>query len=291
MVCSMTGYGYGSGTSEEIGLSIEIRAVNHRYLDLFFRLPKEMQRWEEKIRSVLKNRISRGRIEISVSIDNVPENVYSIRVNHSLLKAYHDALKGIKDHLSLNTDINMSHLLRFSDLLVVENRLSEDEQIGSLIETVLNEALTGLISQRSKEGDNLKTDLLERCSNIEKNIQDVNQRVPFVAEQYQKRLHQKLKDLEGGYFDESRILTECAVFAERSDINEELVRLNSHLQAFRESLNLSGAIGRKLDFILQEMFREINTVGSKSNDYEIAGLVVEIKTELEKMREQVQNIE
>ncbi len=291
MVCSMTGYGHGYGIKDDIGLSIEIRAVNHRYLDLFFRLPKEMQRWEEKFRSLIKSKLNRGRIEISVSIDNVPENVYTIKINHSLLVAYHEALNNIKDHLSLSTDINLSHLLKFPDLLMVQNDIGEDERVGLLIESVLEEALNSLVTQREREGNNLKADLMQRCTKIESHIKDAQERLPFVIEQYQKRLYQKLKDLEGGYFEESRILTECAIFTERSDINEEIVRLNSHLQAFRESLNLSGAIGRKLDFILQEMFREINTVGSKSNDYDIAGLVVEIKTELEKLREQVQNIE
>ncbi|MFY9114741.1 MAG: YicC/YloC family endoribonuclease [Dethiobacteria bacterium] len=287
----MTGYGYGYGSKSGLGLSVELRTLNHRYLDIFFRLPREMQVWEDKFRAQIKRKISRGRVEVNIMVDGVPDDVYEIKVNEPLLIAYHEAFRKMRDSLSLKEEIRLDHFIPLPDLLIVQNRMGEDERFASMVEDILEEALEKLITQREKEGGNLKGDLLERCLNLEKHFQDARKRVPMVLEQYQKNLYQRLKNLEGGCFEESRILTECAIFVERSDINEEIVRLESHLQVFKETLKLHGPIGRKLDFILQEMFREINTIGSKSSDIGLAGIVVEVKTELEKMREQAQNIE
>lgn len=291
MVCSMTGYGDAYGSESGMGLSVELRTLNHRYLDIFFRLPREMHIWEDKFRTLIKKKISRGRIEVSIMVESVPDDVYEIKVNEPLLIAYHEAFRKMRDSLSLEEGIRLEDFIRLPDLLIVHNRLGEDERFASMAEDIMAEALEKLIAQREKEGENLKGDLLKRSLNLEKLIEDARKRVPMVLEQYQKNLNRKLKDLEGGCFEESRILTECAIFVERSDINEEIVRLESHLQALGETLKLHGPIGRKLDFILQEMFREINTIGSKSGDISLAGIVVEVKAELEKMREQVQNIE
>ncbi len=291
MVFSMTGYGRGSGSAEGIGLTIEVRAVNHRHIDLFFRMPRELQQWEELLRSLIKEKIARGRIEVSVNIDDIPEDVFRVSVNHKLLKAYNDALNEVKDILAVVQEVNIEHLLRFSDIFVVENKVGEDGRMAALLREVLSVALNSLIEQREREGDNLQHDLLKRCDLVEDYANNLEKRIPLVTEAYRVKLAQKLKELEGGVFDEARILTECAFFADRSDVSEELVRLKSHFGAFRETLNSDCPVGRKLDFMLQEMFREINTVGSKGNDYEVAGLVVAVKTELEKMREQVQNIE
>ncbi|NLZ28885.1 MAG: YicC family protein [Firmicutes bacterium] len=291
MVCSMTGYGYESGSRSGLGLSVELRTLNHRYLDIFFRLPREMMIWEDRFRTQIKRKISRGRVEVNIVVDGVPDDVYDIKVNEPLLIAYHEAFGDIRAFLSLKGEARMEHFIQLPDLLIVQNRLGEDKRILLLAEDVLEGALEKLIVRREKEGKNLEEDLLERCSILEKLFQAARERVPAVMEQYRKNLQQKLKNLEGGYFEEGRLLTECAIFAERCDVNEEIVRLESHLQAFVETVKLHGPIGRKLDFILQEMFREINTIGSKSSDMEMAEIVVEVKTELEKMREQAQNIE
>lgn len=291
MVCSMTGYGYESGSRSGLGLSVELRTLNHRYLDIFFRLPREMMIWEDRFRTQIKRKISRGRVEVNIVVDGVPDDVYDIKVNEPLLIAYHEAFGDIRAFLSLKGEARLEHFIQLPDLLIVQNRLGEDKRIFLLAESVLEGALEKLIVRREKEGKNLEEDLLERCSNLEKLFQAARKRVPAVMEQYRKNLQQKLKNLEGGYFEEGRLLTECAIFAERCDVNEEIVRLESHLQAFGETVKLHGPIGRKLDFILQEMFREINTIGSKSSDIEMAEIVVEVKTELEKMREQAQNIE
>lgn len=291
VVYSMTGYGRGLGSIDGMSLTIELRSVNHRHIDLFFRIPRELQRWEETLRSIIKEKISRGRIEVTVNIDDIPEDIFNVRVNRSLLKAYNDALEEVKDILSLTHETSLSHLLKFSDILTIENKIGDDSRTENLLREALNEALQSLEGQRLREGSNLKNDLLQRCELVEKHTKSLQERVPLITDFYREKLEQKLKDLEEGFFDESRILTECAIFADRSDVSEELVRLRSHFGAFRETLNSEGPVGRKMDFMLQEMFREINTVGSKGNDYEVAGLVVQVKTELEKMREQVQNLE
>ena len=291
MVCSMTGYGYGYGEKDGVGIAIEMKSVNHRYLDLSFRLPKELQRWEEKIRGRVKDNIERGRVEIRLKLESVPEDMHTVQVNRSLVQAYHRALQDVNGIIGESNSVTCEHLLNFPEIFIVEDRLEDDEILSEAIEGGLMEALNGLLAQRKKEGENLRRDLLERCVTIEQNVEKADAKAPMVVENYRNRLQQKLKELEGGLDTEERVQTECAMFAERCDITEEIVRMRSHLQLFRETVQLEGAIGRKLDFILQEMFREINTLGSKGNNKEISGLVVEMKTDLEKMREQVQNIE
>ncbi len=291
MIKSMTGYGYGYSFKDDVGIGVEIKSTNHRHLDLFFRVPKELQYWEENIRSKIKEKVNRGHLEIRLTIENMPEEIYSIRVNRPLLIAYYEALSNIRDLLQLENKIELDHLLNFKDIFVVQDKLADDEGISSVIEEAVGVALKNLLDQKAKEGKNLDNDLRERCVKIEDYASAVNEKIPSMQERYREKLQQKLKELEGGNFEEDRILTECAIIAERSDITEEIVRIKNHLQLFRESLEATGAVGRKLDFILQEMFREINTIGSKASDSEISGHVVEMKAELEKMREQVQNIE
>ncbi len=291
MIKSMTGYGYGYSFKDDVGIGMEIKSTNHRYLDIFFRVPKELQFWEENIRSKIKEKVNRGHLDIRVTIESMPEEVYSISVNRPLVIAYYEALNNIRDLLELEGKIKLEHILNFKDIFETQDRLADDERMSSVIEESVEEALKNLLAQKAKEGGNLENDLKERCEKIQDYASAVNEKIPSIQERYREKLQQKLKELEGGNFEEDRILTECAIIAERSDITEEIVRVKNHLQLFRESLEATGAIGRKLDFILQEMFREINTIGSKAGDSEISGYVVVMKAELEKMREQVQNIE
>ncbi len=291
MVCSMTGYGYGYSLKENMGITIEIKSVNHRYLDLSFRLPKELQRWEELMRSRIREKVERGRLEIKLKVENMPEDMYSVQINYHLAQAYYEALQQVRDTLLMDDPVKLDQIISFPDVFMIQDRLEEDELISELIDDAIVKALKELISQKEKEGKNLADDLLDRCTNIEERMEKASEKAPIVVENYRHRLRQKIQELEGGVADEERILTECTIFAERCDITEEIVRMNSHLQLFRDSMNQAGAVGRKLDFILQEMVREINTIGSKANDNEISIWVVETKTDLEKMREQVQNIE
>ncbi len=291
MLTSMTGFGYGYAHEGDLGIAVEIKSVNHRYLDLFFRLPKELQKWEEKMRAGIKKQIVRGRIETKLTVESMPEESYTVRVNRPLVKAYQEAIKEIKGALALSDELELSHFLRFPDIIILQESLDEDERLARLIGDSLDKALQHLVSQRREEGINLRKDLLERCSRIEQYIEAAEARAPVVIENYRDRLQKKMKELEGGILEEGRVITECTIFAERCDITEELVRLQSHMQFFKEALNATEAVGRKLDFILQEMSREINTIGSKGNDKQLSLLVVDAKTELEKMREQVQNIE
>lgn len=291
MVRSMTGYGRGHVYTGGLGLSLEIKTINHRHFDLFIRQPKEFLFWEEELRSRLKKVISRGRVEIGVFLEEVPDGSYVVKINQALAHAYYQALEKIRSSLPLEGKVDLPLLVKFPDLLVVENHLSGDKFLAECMGDALDQALHALLRQREREGSYLRQDLEERCLYIEKCVREMEERSGMVVEEYRLRLQQKLADLSGGAFEEGRILMECAIIADRSSIAEELTRLKSHLAAFSDAFGLAEPVGRKLDFILQEMFREANTIGSKANDYALSSLAVEIKATLEKMREQVQNIE
>jgi len=291
LITSMTGFGRGYYKDHGIGVSVEIKSVNHRYIDIFFRLPRELHAWEDSIREIIKEYIHRGRVEVTLKIEDVPGEAYDLSVNLSLVQAYRDAMEEINSYLSLQDSISLDHFLKISDIFTVVNLLGEKAEMQEVIEKSVKEALNNLLTQRRKEGENLKKDLLEKCSRMQEHLKEIKKISPEIAEQHRIRLQKKLKDLLGDGWDENRIIAECALLAERSDIEEELIRAESHLQSFMEALETGEAVGRKLDFILQEMLREINTMGSKANHYGIASQVVEAKADLERTREQVQNIE
>ncbi len=291
MTYSMTGYGRGRSHQDSLGIMVEIKTVNHRYMDIFFRLPRELQSWEEFIREKVNERISRGRVEVSMALEQVPRDAYQLQVDDNLVSAYSEALSRIKGLLALEEPLTLDHLLRFTDIVSVASNLGEKEETRRALEEGIDAALSDLINQRKKEGEKLKSDLWTRSERLAKCMESVQEKAPQVAEKYRERLQNKLQELLGDGWDESKIITECALLAERSNIEEELTRCHSHLDNFKELLEAEEGVGRKMDFILQEMLREVNTIGSKANHYGIANQVVEAKSELEKMREQVQNIE
>ncbi|MBS4022490.1 MAG: YicC family protein [Dethiobacter sp.] len=293
MVSSMTGFGQADNDTDKIArIKVEIRSVNHRYLDISVRMSRGIQALEDKVRRSVQRSLGRGRVEIFITRHESEGDNVSVLLDRSLTVAYIKALEELKELCSLDENPDMGLLCRLPDVLRVEKQETSLEEIWEQLEPVLEKALSGLIEQRKTEGENLAADIMERLKAIKELVAQVDSRSPIVVEEYRRRLEERLqaylKDIET---DQARILTEAAIFADRSSINEELVRLRSHLAAYQQALSEQGPIGRKLDFLTQELFREVNTIGSKANDYDITRLVVDMKTELEKIREQVQNIE
>lgn len=293
MIRSMTGYGQGESSPDEVvRFKAELRSVNHRYLDVSIRMPREIQFLEDKVRRLVQHTVSRGRVDILISMRDDADDSVKVFLNQRLAKAYHQALVQMCELCSLEEQPGLEMLSRFPDVLRVEKEQADADKIWAELESVLKHGLENLLTQRSEEGARLITDFLMRLNVLAAAAKKVEVRGPVVVEDYRKRMADRLHDLLSQVeIDPGRVLTEVAIFADRSNVTEELVRLGSHITAFRDVLQEKVAVGRKLDFLTQELFREINTIGSKANDYEVAKLVVEMKTELEKIREQVQNIE
>ncbi|TDT61647.1 YicC/YloC family endoribonuclease [Fonticella tunisiensis] len=292
MIKSMTGYGRGSTEEDGKAFNVEIKAVNNRYLDINIRLPKQIYALEDNIRKYIASRISRGKIDVYINQEKFSDDDISINVDEQLAKAYYDAFIMLRDRFNLKDDIAVSLLAKSPEVITVENKEEDLEKTWEILSRALDEALDMFIDMRSREGLKLSRDIQERCAFIHRLVLDIEERSPRVVEEYREKISQRvsefLKDIE---LDQSRLLNEIAFFADKCNITEEIVRLKSHIDQFVNSLLSSEPVGRKLDFLIQEMNRETNTIGSKSNDLYITKLVVEIKSELEKIREQVQNIE
>ncbi|PKM83742.1 MAG: YicC family protein [Firmicutes bacterium HGW-Firmicutes-13] len=290
MAVSMTGYGRGEADLEGISFLVEVRSVNHRYRDIFFRIPRELLILEEKMRQLISQKITRGRLEVFVTIRESGDRGKKVEVDLHLAQGYYKALEELKNSFNLSDKITLKQISSFPDVLNIQKE--EALSYWPVMEKALLEALKNLISMRQQEGENLKKDLNGRLEQIEMLLKEIQGKAPLVVDFYRQKLLDRLAQmLPKQEIDENRLLMECTLFAERSSINEEVVRLASHLGAFRKAINGGGTVGRKMDFLVQELYREINTIGSKANDYQIARLVVEVKSELEKIREQVQNIE
>ncbi|NLJ73927.1 MAG: YicC family protein [Firmicutes bacterium] len=292
MIKSMTGFGQGEASNQEWSVKVEMKSVNHRYLDLWLRIPKQYSLLEEPIRMLIQEEMSRGRVEVSVNIEEFGDRQRNVRINKPLLNGYLAALETIQQELGIKESIQLDHILQLPDLLELEE---PDVNWDSLQETVLKAvrtALDELEAMRRNEGYQLSQDILMKISLIERHVDRISEIAPAVVQDYRERLKERLGDLlDGTTITEERFVGEVALFADKCSIDEELVRLRSHIQQFRQSIEKESPVGRKLDFLLQEMNREINTIGSKGNNVGIAGLVVDVKSELEKIREQVQNIE
>jgi len=287
----MTGYGRGEGMWEGEHFQVEIRSLNHRYFECTIKIPKQYSYLQEQIRSTVQNYISRGRVEVSVCSLGERGGAKELRVDKDLALAYYNALKELSHFLQLDLEVDVPTIAACPDVLIVEEKEPDQEKTQRALEIALTAALEDLIAMRAAEGEKLQQDIIHRIAKIEQVIKDIEERAPQVVTEYRNGLKQRMEKLLEGEIEEGRLLTEVAYFAEKANINEELVRMCSHIELFRHALTEEGAIGRKLDFILQEMYREINTIGSKAGDTAIARAVVEVKSELEKIREQVQNIE
>lgn len=292
MIKSMTGFGRGHQVLNGRDITVEIRAVNHRYYEFSSRLPRSLGYVEDKLKTLLQGRISRGKVEVSVLINNVEAADEKITINHEIVKEYIDAMRSVKDEFGLVDDLSLSNILRIPDAFTVVKTETDEAQLWEDIRSTAEEALEHFISMRENEGERMKQDVLSRLAKIEEWVGVVETRSPMVVEDYRKRLYDKMCEvLSSTNIDENRILMEAGIFSEKTAVDEETVRLRSHIAQFRGMLESGEPVGRKLDFLVQEMNRETNTIGSKVQDIEVTRIVVDQKSEIEKIREQIQNIE
>jgi len=292
MIKSMTGYGCAKGASGKLEISVEVRSVNNRYSDITVKLPRVFSSMEEQFKSIVSGTISRGKIDVYISIDSSGAGDIDIKINRPLVSAYVNALRSIALEHGLGTDIRVADLTRFPDVLQAEKKEVDAEELCADISVILKDALSDLNKMRLREGDKLKKDITARLDEIEKLTETASELSPKSVEEYRKKLETRMNEvLQSANIDESRILTEAALFADRVAINEETVRLRSHISQLRIMLDSNEPIGRKIDFLVQEFNREANTIGSKSNDTEMSKTIVDLKAEIEKIREQAQNIE
>ncbi|WP_406678220.1 YicC/YloC family endoribonuclease [Moorella sp. ACPs] len=292
MLNSMTGYGRGEARGAGRTVTVEIRAVNQRFLDVVIRLPRLYTALEEKIRQVIKNSLSRGRVEVMVSISEENGEKRPLTVDMGLAMAYYNALKELAQNLAIPADITAEKLLAIPEVVKVAEPEWDEATLWPVVTGALEKALENLLAMRRAEGQRLQADLEERVAYVRRQVEAIRERAPEVPREYARRLKERVAELSGGItLDPGRLEMEVALLAEKADITEEIVRLLSHLEQMATAMAGSEPAGRRLDFILQEMWREINTIGSKAGDLAISNLVVAVKGELEKMREQVQNVE
>ena len=289
---SMTGYGKGAYNQNEIELTCEIKTVNNRYLDISMKAPRIFSAYEETAKGIIREKLTRGHADVYISFKDKREKETSLCIDMQLANSYVAAADVLKAQFpSLQDDVTLSSVLRYPEVLKQEDTQSLDENVKEALKTALNLALDSLNEMRSVEGEKLKQDMLSRVQTIEGLVEKISVRAPLIAKEYRSKLTARVQEyLQGAKIDENRILTEVAVFADKSNIDEELTRLRSHIEQFREICK-EKVVGRKLDFLVQEFNREANTTCSKSNDVEITRLGLALKNEIEKIREQVQNLE
>ncbi len=292
MLKSMTGYGRAQKILNGRDILVEIRSVNHRYYEYSSRIPRTYNYIDEKLKALLKNSISRGKVEAAVTINNIEGKDTEIAINKGVAEGYVAALRSVSEELSLTDDLSLSKLIKLPDIFTVQKTPDDEEQVWNDVAEVAQEAVAKFVEMRSTEGERLKKDITEKSDGILRMVMEVERLSPITVENYRNRLYKKLSEvLENKDIDEQRILTEAAIFSEKIAVDEETVRLRSHISQLKNMLNSNEAVGRKLDFIVQEMNREVNTIGSKAQDLNITKIVVDMKAEIEKIREQIQNIE
>ncbi len=292
MICSMTGYGTAAGSSGMLAVTVELKSVNNRFLDTSVRLPRLYAFAEEAIKGLVQQRLIRGKVDVFVNIDASKDDSVVIRLNEPVLKAYQAAFTEMEARYGITADAGIAAYSRLPDMFIVEKQQVDAEAFTADLLRVAGEALDVICAMRAKEGERLSADISVKLDEMEEMRCFVALRSPESVKEYRERLLNKMREvLESSEIDESRILTEAALFADKVAVDEELVRLDSHIRQFRDLLAAGGAVGRKLDFLIQEMNREVNTIGSKCTDLDITRTVLDMKACIEKIREQVQNIE
>ena len=291
MIKSMTGFGRCEKVTEEYKLSVEMKAVNHRYLDMSIKMPKKFNYFEAGIRNLLKNDIQRGKVDVFINYEDYTENKMSLKYNASLAAEYMEYFKKMEEQFGIANDIKVSVLSRMPEVLTMEEVPDDEDSMWKILSEVVEEAADSFVESRVREGEHLKNDLLGKLDYMLEQVAFIEERSPRVVAEYRMKLEEKVHELlESASIDEGRIATEVTIFADKICVDEETVRLRSHIEHTRKEL-LAGSVGRKLDFIAQEMNREANTILSKANDLEISERAIILKTEIEKVREQIQNIE
>lgn len=292
MIKSMTGYGRAQTVVDGMNITVEIKSVNHRYFEFSSKLPRSYGFLDEKLKSFYMNCLVRGKMECYVSIETVEEPDVIIAVNKPLVESYLAAYKEIADDYNLENDIKVSDIVKVSDILSIRKQAADEDRIWAAVKAVAEQALDRFVEMRKVEGERLKADVSSRLDTIIDCVAFVEERSPETVKEYNEKLLARLREmLEDTHIDEQRILTEAAIFADKVAVAEETVRLRSHIDQMHSFLEADEATGKKMDFLVQEMNREANTIGSKANDVAIARKVVDIKAEIEKIREQIQNIE
>lgn len=292
MVKSMTGYGRAAETLEGMAITVEIKSVNHRYFEFSSRTPRAYGFLDEKLKSFVQSMVSRGKIECYVSIESLEEANVEVRLNASLAEGYLKAFREMSERFGLDNDVRVSTLSRNSDIFSIHKCEADEDKVWNAVRTVAKEAVERFIEMRTREGERLRDDVLSRADTILEKVSFIEERSPQTVIEYNEKLLQRMRTvLEDTHVDEQRLLTEAAIYADKVAVAEETVRLRSHIAGLREFFEAEEAIGRKLDFLVQEINREANTIGSKAQDVEIARRVIDIKAEVEKIREQIQNIE
>ena len=292
MIKSMTGFGRCEVTEGDSKYTVEIKSVNHRYLDVNIKMPKKLNYFESAIRNELKNYAQRGKIDLFITYEDFSENNVCIKYNREIAAEYLQYLKAMAEDFGLDNDIRVSSLSRYPEVFSMEEQTVDEEEIWNGLVKAVRGAAEGFVETRIKEGENLSKDLIAKLDGMLEHVAFIEERSPQIIEDYKKKLYDKVQDfLSDASFEESRLMAEVTIYADKVCVDEELVRLHSHIETMKQALIDGGSIGRKLDFIAQEMNREANTILSKANDLAISNRGIDLKTEIEKVREQIQNIE
>lgn len=292
MVYSMTGYGRGQISADGWDISLEIKSVNHRYFEFSARLPRNYSFLEDKLKSFLSARISRGKVDVFLTIDGTAADSVDVEINEQLAGAYVAALRKLRDEYGLADDISVSAVARYNDIFTLKKQDADEEQVWAAVRAAAQQAVESFVRMRAAEGAKMVEDVFARVDTICGQIDYIESRSPETVKAYRERIEQKIRELiDDSSVDEQRLLTETAIFADKVAVAEETVRLRSHIDQLKTLLSGDQPVGRKLDFIVQEMNRETNTIGSKAQDVEITRRVVDMKAEIEKIREQIQNME
>lgn len=292
MIKSMTGFGRCELANEERRITVEMKSVNHRYLDVNIRMPKKLNQFESAIRNFLKQYMERGKVDLFLTYEDFTENKMNLCYNGKLAAEYVGYIRQMARDFQLEDDLTAARLSRYPEVFSMEEQAVDEKQLWAFLEEGLTLACKQFVASRITEGENLKEDLLEKLSNMSRYVEGIEERSPGIVEEYRSKLKAKVEELlEDTQIDEGRLAAEITIYADKICTDEELVRLKSHIQSTKAALTDGGGIGRKLDFIAQEMNREANTILSKANDLEVSNLAIDLKTEIEKLREQIQNIE
>lgn len=292
MIRSMTGFGRATFEDDSRSFTVEIKTINHRYCDINLKMPKSLISIEDKIRSTIQKKINRGKVDVFINLTTYDKKDIRTVFNETLADSYVECLRSIKSRYDIKDDISLSLVAKFPEVVTIQQQEEDIEKLWKSLSGPLNEAIDMLLEMRQIEGKKLQENIIEKCNNIKNILDNIEERAPLVPITYKQKLQERLKELLEDYnIDENRMAMEVAILADRACIDEEIVRLNSHIIQMQETLKLDESIGRKLDFIVQEMNRETNTIASKANDLNISNLAISIKNEIEKIREQIQNIE
>ncbi len=292
MIKSMTGFGRSEVSDSDRKITIEMKSVNHRYFEPTIKMPKKLSVYEAGIRTVLKKYIARGKVDIFVTYEDFSENKFCLKYNEDLANEYMSIFKYMSEQFGIENDIKVSGLSRYPEVITMEEQSNDEDELWHLLEKAVENACVAFVETRITEGDKLKNDITDKLNYMLNLVDNIEERSPEIIEEYRNKILDKVHELlEDSTVDENRIATEVTIFADKICVDEETVRLRSHIESTIDTLNEGGSVGRKLDFIAQEMNREANTILSKANDLEVSNWAISLKTEIEKVREQIQNIE